>query len=345
MYDKNSFANPILSVIIPMYNSAPVIVRCLDSIDYQDCEIIVVNDGSKDNGAEVVEQYVATHTHVCLINKPNGGASSARNLGIKEAKGKYVIFVDADDYLSQGGLNRMIALAEQYNADIVKYKIHSMHYDAPCVYNSVADFEMHVEVISGRSQALNRYDISDYHVVDAVFRTETIRDNRVYFYTDLHLREDDAFMGAFYSVAKQVVVTDLPLYNYYTSSYFSSTHHQSLERQRILIQSGLLAIRYRKAFIAAHCPNQTFPYERLKYMRWVCTIRNAISAQLSLQEYIALLDEFRKEGVYPLDYAWIKVAGWDYALKPYLKRVVQTFMINNPRLFYSIAKSYYNKQL
>lgn len=341
---KKFFLNsPLLSVIIPMYNCATVIVRCLDSIDYQDCEIIVVNDGSKDNGADVVEQYAATHMHVRLINKPNGGASSARNLGIEEANGKYIVFVDADDYLSQGGLNRMIALAEQYNADIVKYKIHSMRYDAPCVYNSVADFEMHVEVISGLSQALNRYDISDYHVVDAVFRTETIRDNRVYFYTDLHLREDDAFMGAFYSVAKQVVVTDLPLYNYYTSSYFSSTHHQSIERQRILIHSGLLAIRHRKAFITEHCPNQIFPYERLKYMRWVCTLRQAINAKLTYKEYKSILNEFKKEGVYPLDYAWIKVAGWDYACKPYLKRVIQTFMINHPRLFYSIAKRYYNK--
>lgn len=334
---------PILSVIIPMYNCAPVIVRCLDSIDYLDCEIIVVNDGSQDNGAKIVEQYAATHSYVRLINKPNGGASSARNLGIKEAKGKYIVFVDADDYLAQGGLERMVTLAEEYQADIVKYKIHSLHHNAPCVYNSVADFKMNVEIISGKAQALNRYDISDYHVVDALFRTGTIHDNGLHFYTDLHLREDDVFMGAFYSVASQVVITDLPLYNYYTSSYFSSTHNQSIDRQRILIKSGLLAIRYRKAFIAARCPKQTFPYERLKYMRWVCTIRNAISAQLSLQEYIAILNEFRKEGVYPLDYAWIKVAGWDYALKPYLKRVIQTFMINHPRLFYSIAKRYYNK--
>jgi hypothetical protein len=78
-------------------------------------------------------------------------------------------------------------------------------------------------------------------------------------------------------------------------------------------------------------------------MRWVCSLRNAISAQFTLNEYVALLDEFRKEGVYPLDYAWIKAAGWDYALKPYIKRVIQTFMINHPRLCYPLAKWYYNR--
>ena len=343
MQDSN-VNSPLLSVIIPMYNCAPVIVRCLDSIDYPDCEIIVVNDGSKDNGAEVVKQYVATHPHVRLINKANGGVSSARNLGIENARGKYIVFIDADDYLAQDGLTRMIDLAEKYQADIVKYKIHSLKYDAPCVYNSLKDFELNVEVISGQAQALNRYDISDYHVVDAVFKTSIIKENDVHFFTDLHLREDDAFMGAFYSVASQVVVTNLPLYNYYTSSYFSHTHSQSVERQRVLIQSGLLAIRHRKAFIAAHCPNLIFPYERLKYMRWVCTVRNAISAQLTLKEYKTLLNEFRKENIYPLDYAWIKVAGWDYAFKPYMKRVLQTFMINNPWLVWLPAKWYYSKR-
>lgn len=344
MQDTNSNHNPLLSVVIPMYNCAPVITRCLDSIDYPDCEILVINDGSKDNGAEIVEKYAALHPHVHLVNKPNGGVSSARNLGIEQAKGKYIVFVDADDYLAQDGLARMITLAEAYNADIVKYKIHYLNHDAPCVYHSVENFDMKVEVISGKAQALQRYDISDYHVVDAVFRTSTIRDNGVHFFTDLHLREDDAFMGAFYSVASQVVVTNLPLYNYYTSSYFSHTHSQPVERQRVLIQSGLLAIRHRREFIATHCPNQTFPYERLKYMRWVCSVRNAVDAGMTYKEYVALLNEFRKEGVYPLEYAWIKVAGWDYALKPYMKRVMQTFMVNHPWLFWQFAKWYYRKK-
>ena len=121
MQDSN-VNSPLLSVIIPMYNCAPVILRCLDSIDYPGCEIIVVNDGSQDNGAEVVEQYAANHLHVHLINKPNGGVSSARNLGIQEAIGKYISFIDADDYIVSGGLERIVNLAEEHNADVVKFK-------------------------------------------------------------------------------------------------------------------------------------------------------------------------------------------------------------------------------
>lgn len=67
---QNTILNsPLLSIIIPMYNCAPVIVRCLDSIDFKDCEILVVNDGSTDNSAELVEGYALTHPNVRLINK------------------------------------------------------------------------------------------------------------------------------------------------------------------------------------------------------------------------------------------------------------------------------------
>ena len=59
---------------------------------------------------------------------------------------------------------------------------------------------------------------------------------------------------------------------------------------------------------------------------------------------MALLDEFRKEGVYPLEYAWIKAAGWDYAFKPYMKRVFHTLMMNHPWLFWQLAKWYYKRK-
>lgn len=334
--------NPLLSVIIPMYNCAPVIVRCLDSIDYQNSEIIVVNDGSKDNGADVVEQYAATHPNVRLINKPNGGVSSARNLGIENARGKYISFIDADDYIVSGGLGRIVGIAESNGADVVKFKNISVNdYDVQDK-SSVADFPIKERKTTGDG-VLNRHDISDYIVWDGIYRRSVIIDNNVRFMTDLCLREDDTFMGMLYCHANIVVATDLPLYRYVSASNYSSTHNQPIDKQRRLIQSGLDAARYRGRYVKQHKP-EVMSLERLKYMRWVCTVKNAISAELSLKEYRALLNEFRKESVYPLKYAWIKAAGWDYAFKPYMKRVLQTFMMNNPWLVWLPAKWYYNRR-
>lgn len=90
--------NDLVSVIIPAYNSEQYIAKCIESVinqTYQNIEIIVVNDGSSDNTASVVKQF----SNVILLNKENGGLSSARNYGIKCAKGKYVIFLDSDDYI------------------------------------------------------------------------------------------------------------------------------------------------------------------------------------------------------------------------------------------------------
>ena len=113
----------LLSVIIPCYNCAPVIERCLGSIDYPSAEIIVVNDGSTDNSIHVIEQYIRSHQKkIQLINKENGGVSSARNLGIDKATGKYICFVDADDYLCNDGLVRIVDLAEKESADVVLYR-------------------------------------------------------------------------------------------------------------------------------------------------------------------------------------------------------------------------------
>ena len=328
---------PILSVIIPMYNCAPVITRCLDSIDYPEAEIIVVNDGSKDKGAEVVTQYAVTHPNVRLVNKENGGASSARNLGIQEATGKYIAFIDADDFWFPNGIGRIVELVEREDADIVKYIIRHVENGQPIPQMDLANFDMHTEIIEGRGKALERCDISDYHVVDAVFKRSVIEDNKVRFQTDLHLHEDDVFMGMFYCHASKVISTNLPLYCYIRSSDYSSTHHQSIERQRILINSGYLAAQHRSAYVQTHYP-QAMPMERLKYMRWVRQPKDAVAAQLTLDEYRTILNEFHKIGVWPVQYKYINVSFWWAPITYKAKLVLKAWLINHPRIAYMIYK-------
>lgn len=259
----------LLSVIIPVYNCAPVIERCLDSIDYPDAEIIVVDDGSTDASVDVLKKYIETHSNVRLIQKENGGVSSARNAGIEVATGKYLMFVDADDYIVLGGIENVLNLAESENADIVKYKIVCVSNDSLVDKQSIQQVQVHYKIICGRGAVLQRYDISDYHVVDAIFRRDVIVDNGILFNTDLLLREDDVFMGELYCHTEKVVVTDLPLYRYVKASLQSSTHNQNIQKQRRLIESGYLAAGYRSRYIQKYCP-EALPLERLKYMRWVC---------------------------------------------------------------------------
>lgn len=115
-----------LSIVIPAYNAAKYISRCLDSLLDQDLddssyEIIVVNDGSKDNTLELVQSYADTNGTIKLIDKKNGGVGSARNLGVNSAIGKYIYFIDADDYFMKGVLNLLITTIESNNLDILTF--------------------------------------------------------------------------------------------------------------------------------------------------------------------------------------------------------------------------------
>ncbi len=110
-----------ISVIVPAYNIAPWLPRCLDSIlaqTYENIEIIVVNDGSKDDTKEVLDRYAAAHAKVKIIHKENGGVTSARLRGVAEASGDWVGFIDGDDVIEPQMYAHLLENAHAHNADI-----------------------------------------------------------------------------------------------------------------------------------------------------------------------------------------------------------------------------------
>ena len=113
---------PLVSVIVPVYNVEKTLARCLESIcgqTYQNLEIIVVNDGSPDGSLAICEQFRAKDARVVVISKENEGLSLTRNAGMRAAHGKYVQFVDSDDYLEPTFTARMVEAAEKNYADLV----------------------------------------------------------------------------------------------------------------------------------------------------------------------------------------------------------------------------------
>lgn len=96
--------NPLVSIIIPVYNSEKYINRCIQSIlsqDYQEIEIILVNDGSKDNSLKLIKKYAQKYDNIKVFTQKNQGPGVARNLGIKKSRGDYITFVDSDDYIEK----------------------------------------------------------------------------------------------------------------------------------------------------------------------------------------------------------------------------------------------------
>lgn len=114
---------PKVSVIVPVFNVARYLPQCLDSLrsqTLQDMEILLVNDGSTDGSADILRTYAALDQRFRLIERPNGGYSAARNTGLKEVRGDFVGFVDADDWVEPDMFEHLLSLAEGQQADLAQ---------------------------------------------------------------------------------------------------------------------------------------------------------------------------------------------------------------------------------
>lgn len=114
---------PTFSIIVPVYNSEKYLRCCIESVisqTYCDWELILVNDGSKDNSLAICQEYASSDTRIYVVDKPNGGVSSARNRGLKEANGEWITFMDSDDWLDDNALEIYYDAAQRTGADIIK---------------------------------------------------------------------------------------------------------------------------------------------------------------------------------------------------------------------------------
>ena len=136
---------PILSIIVPAYNIEKYLKRCLDSIlnqSYTNFECIVVNDGSIDGTKSICDEYADKDDRVIVIHQENGGLSVARNNAMKKARGKYISFIDGDDYIMETYCETLINLLEKNNADIAKCDYHKG------ILSDVED--VRIEIVSGK---------------------------------------------------------------------------------------------------------------------------------------------------------------------------------------------------
>ena len=113
--------NPLISVIVPIYNAEKYLHRCLDSIvnqTYKNLQIILIDDGSEDESSKICDEYKEIDNRIIVIHKENSGVSDSRNIGLDKSEGEYIGFVDADDYIEPSMYEKLYKSIIQYNADI-----------------------------------------------------------------------------------------------------------------------------------------------------------------------------------------------------------------------------------
>lgn len=184
--------NPRLSIIIPAYNAAAYLQPCLDSIfsqEYADFEVIVVDDGSTDGTAALLERY----PKVKVIRQKNQGMSTARNRGIEEARGEYILFVDSDDLLTEGALATLAP--ELTGEDIIGFNAKKLH-------EATGEYSCHPTVSEPETGdgwtyfCRHRLEPTDIHFVciwQRAYRRQFLIDNNLHFADGILRAEDDLF--------------------------------------------------------------------------------------------------------------------------------------------------------
>lgn len=226
----------LVSIIVPVYNVEQYLKDCLDSIfqqSYQNIEVIVVNDGSTDGSREIVIPFL-TDQKIKYIEQENKGLSGARNTGLQSATGKYILFVDSDDYIEKNMLMEIVFLMKTYKLDLVRFNADSFSEE----YNknlkeSKYDFSHRLEenkLYKKESLDLNRRTFSS-SVCLYLTTSELINNNQLVFYENI-LHEDELFTTQVFLQTKRMMYKNVSYYHrrYRSNSIMTDLSFENRER-------------------------------------------------------------------------------------------------------------------
>lgn len=260
-----------VSIIVPVYNVEKYLEKCLESIinqTYQNIEIMLINDGSIDSSNDICLKYLKIDKRIILINKQNEGLSLARNLGISQSSGEYIMFVDSDDCINE----RMVEI-------MMKFALKDMSEIVICGINYILE----------NGEILSTYIPKDYSLreilkysysCNKLFIKKIFKD--IYFPVDKKF-EDLYTIPRIFSKCKNISLVKEPLY-YYTQRNGSITKKRDTNAIFDLLEGYiyldnyfkftkynkefiLLKIEFRKEFISKYYSNQSFVFKIKKYKK------------------------------------------------------------------------------
>ncbi len=237
----------LVSIIIPVYNAEEYLPKCIDSIrsqTYENIEIICINDGSEDKSQVILERYLKLDSRIKVFTQENRGVSSARNLGISKMRGKYVMFVDSDDWLDKNACERAVSEAEQYSADVVLWP-YKREYSGTCkeTYlfeeNKIIWTEDRISELHRRMVGLVGKELAEPHRGDAaatvwgkLYKSTIVQRVQFVDTNEIGTAEDSLYnIIAFDTVRRAVYISNV-FYHYRKNNKTSMTH--SYKRELIM---------------------------------------------------------------------------------------------------------------
>ena len=205
----------LLSIIVPVYNVEDYLERCIKSLlkEQEDMqyEIILVDDGSKDSGGNICDKYSENYDYIKTFHKENGGLSDARNYGLKYATGKYIVFVDSDDYLKQNSLNELYYFLESADEDIICFDVEKVENEKVTLLKYLPTDKILTGQEFLRLQYKNKsMQIAVWH---NVYKRSLLIENNLYFKKGIY-HEDEEWTPRVFLKAETVAHRETSFYKY-----------------------------------------------------------------------------------------------------------------------------------
>lgn len=246
-----------VSVVVPIYNIQTFLPKCLDTIikqDYTNLDIILVDDGSKDNSGHIADDYANKDSRIRVIHKQNEGVSQARNIGIDNAVGDYVCFVDGDDFLTTEYVSYLLSLAIDNNVDVAltTRMLSTFKYFVRNTENSACT----CSVVSGEdaAEAIMYYKIP-IGCYCKIFKKEFLDKNHIRFFKDVYVGEGFNFNALAFQYAEKVAIGNKAVYCYRRDNPASCMTSFRLDKYKmalkaIAIMRNNLVIKSKKLYKA-----------------------------------------------------------------------------------------------
>ncbi|QNU66608.1 glycosyltransferase family 2 protein [Ruminiclostridium herbifermentans] len=240
---------PLISIIVPIFNVERYIHKCINSIvnqTYKNLEIILVNDGSEDNCGTICDEYAEIDSRIKVIHKENGGLSDARNVAIDIITGDYVTFIDSDDFVEADYVEYLVKLIQKYSADVSICNINKTFEDKYKKEDSIED----IQYIYTQQEAIMQMlyqKLFDVSACAKLYKTELFNSIR---YPKGKYYEDLATTYLVFDKCTKIVYGSLQKYNYIVRENSISTSQFSIKRMELIdIAEEMLN------FISAKYPN------------------------------------------------------------------------------------------
>ncbi|MBL8030758.1 MAG: glycosyltransferase family 2 protein [Candidatus Doudnabacteria bacterium] len=324
--------NELVSIIVPIYNSARYLEKCLNSIisqTYINTEIILIDDGSTDGSAAICKKYARRDNRISVVYTENNGVSSARNTGISKAKGKYINFLDADDWIEKDALTKMVSMMKNNSADCIR-----VHYFVDSIKQSlIARQGLSTGMYSKNKIPSLINDLllakDNCYCFLLMVRADLIRNNNILFPTEVSMMEDVLFYIDVLSAADQIFISSLPLYHYVQNANSAS---RSISKLLDNASSTLSASNLIAAKISGSSLNTLVDIGKVRAIHLSLIASRPLNVALLSQSSLKLKDiKVYMQSVMQLEGIHMLVKEADLSsLQPYLRYSVTCLINDSP---------------